>query len=63
MKITKTNSSKLQLTNDGSLSIYFIGTGSAFVKSLFQNNVVVVKGINPAIVGLIGRIRRRISRN
>lgn len=43
MKI-KSHGSKLPLSNDGALSIYFIGTGSAFAKHLFQNNLVIVKG-------------------
>lgn len=36
--------SKLQLTNEGQLSFFFIGTGSAFSKTNFQNNLVVIKG-------------------
>ncbi len=44
MKIIRTHKRKLPLSNSGNLSLYFIGTGSAFVKSLFQNNVIVVKG-------------------
>ena len=35
---------KLPLTSDGELSIYFIGSGSAFTKSMYQNNVLVTKG-------------------
>lgn len=36
--------SKLKLTNDGQLSLFFIGTGSAFSKTNYQNNLVVIKG-------------------
>ena len=36
--------SKLELTNDGRLSLLFLGTGSAFSKENFQTNVLVVKG-------------------
>ncbi|MGI9322148.1 MAG: MBL fold metallo-hydrolase [Pseudomonadales bacterium] len=32
------------LVNDGALSLYFVGTGSAFAKTLNQNNLLVVKG-------------------
>lgn len=32
------------LQNDGDLSLYFIGTGAAFAKSLNQNNLLIVKG-------------------
>lgn len=34
----------LQLTNDGKLSLFFIGTGSAFSKKYFQTNFLIVKG-------------------
>ncbi len=33
-----------KLTNDGDLSLYFVGTGSAFTKTLGPNNLLVVKG-------------------
>ena len=36
--------SALELTNNGRLSVFFIGTGSAFSKRYFQTNVLVVKG-------------------
>ena len=38
------NNSVLELKNSGRLSIFFIGTGSAFSKRYFQTNVLVVKG-------------------
>lgn len=34
----------LQLTNNGQLSLFFVGTGSAFSKTNFQTNLVVIKG-------------------
>jgi len=34
----------LSLTNDGDLSLFFIGTGAAFAKTLNQNNLLIVKG-------------------
>lgn len=34
----------LQLTNDGQLSLFFVGTGSAFTKSNYQNNLLLIKG-------------------
>lgn len=34
----------MQLENQGNLSIFFTGTGAAFVKTLFQNNIMIVKG-------------------
>ena len=38
------NNSVLELKNSGRLSVFFIGTGSAFSKRYFQTNVLVVKG-------------------
>ena len=38
------NESALELTNDGRLSVLFVGTGSAFSKRYFQTNVLIVKG-------------------
>lgn len=32
------------LSNDGDLSLYFVGTGAAFAKTLNQNNLLIVKG-------------------
>lgn len=43
MKIRKLNGT-LELKNDGHLSLFFIGTGSAFSKKHFQNNLLVIKG-------------------
>lgn len=34
----------VSLTNDGDLSLFFIGTGAAFAKTLNQNNLLIVKG-------------------
>lgn len=35
---------KLSLTNNGKLSLFFLGTGSAFTKTNFQTNLLVIKG-------------------
>ena len=35
---------RINLTNDGQLSLFFLGTGSAFSKINFQNNLLVIKG-------------------
>ena len=43
MKLRKFNST-IEFTNDGQLSLFFLGTGGAFSKKYFQNNVLVVKG-------------------
>ena len=43
MKIEKITD-KLSLTNSGELEIIFIGTGTPFTTSLFNNNFIIVKG-------------------
>ncbi|MCR4734573.1 MAG: MBL fold metallo-hydrolase [Treponema sp.] len=40
----KLNDSRLELTNAGQLSLFFIGTGSAFSKINFQTNLMLIKG-------------------
>ena len=51
MMITrKLEDSRLQLTNDGQLSIFFIGTGSAFSKINFQTNLMIIKGQDHILV-------------
>ena len=44
MKISRKPASPVQLTNKGDLSLYFVGCGAAFAKTLNQNNLLVVKG-------------------
>ncbi|MEX2488059.1 MAG: MBL fold metallo-hydrolase [Pseudomonadales bacterium] len=44
MKISKQPNERVRLNNSGDLSLYFVGAGAAFAKSLNQNNVLVVKG-------------------
>ena len=44
MKISKSPVKKVPLATKGELSIYFIGCGSAFAKTLKQNNILVAKG-------------------
>jgi ribonuclease BN (tRNA processing enzyme) len=44
MEIRDLGEDKLSLTNDGRLSVFFVGCGSAFAKTLNQNNVLLVKG-------------------
>ena len=40
----KLEDSRLQLSNNGQLSIFFIGTGSAFSKINYQTNLLLIKG-------------------
>ena len=49
MKIEKLQDS-LELTNDGGLSFFFIGVGSAFSKKHYQNNILIVKGNDHILV-------------
>ena len=41
---TKEFESQIELTNNGNLSIFFLGTGNAFQKSFYQTNLFVTKG-------------------
>ena len=36
--------SKIELKNSGQLSLFFIGTGSAFTKKAYQTNLIIIKG-------------------
>ena len=38
------DAASIALRNDGHLSLYFVGTGAAFSKTLNQNNLLIVKG-------------------
>lgn len=48
--ITKSFNQKIELTNDGDLSVFFVGTGSAFSKSNCQTNLVIVKGNDHLVI-------------
>jgi ribonuclease BN (tRNA processing enzyme) len=50
MKISSNRIKTLKLTNRGPLSLYFVGTGSAFARTLNQNNLLIVKGDNHLLV-------------
>ncbi len=50
MKISSRPRQQVTLTNKGELSLYFIGTGSAFAKTLNQNNLLIVKGDDHLLV-------------
>lgn len=40
----------IELENDGRLSLFFIGTGSAFSKKYFQTNLLIIKGKSHILV-------------
>ena len=44
MKISSRPLKRVSLTNNGELSLYFVGCGSAFAKTLNQNNLLITKG-------------------
>jgi ribonuclease BN (tRNA processing enzyme) len=44
MRISRQPRKQVSLTNRGELDLYFVGCGSAFAKTLNQNNLLVVKG-------------------
>ena len=48
--ITKTFNQKIELTNDGQLSFFFVGTGTAFSKTNFQTNLLIIKGQDHLVV-------------
>lgn len=50
MKISRQPIKRVKLTNSGDLSIYFVGAGSAFAKTLNQNNLLIVKGDDHLLV-------------
>lgn len=41
---TKKWEKQIELTNSGELSLFFVGTGTAFTKSDYQTNLLVIKG-------------------
>lgn len=42
--------SNIELTNDGHLSLFFLGTGNAFTKTSFQTNLLIIKGDQHVLV-------------
>lgn len=50
MRVSSKPIKQLKLTNDGNLEIFFLGTGSAFAKTLNQNNIVITKGDDHLVV-------------
>lgn len=44
MKLRGLDKKPLSLTNDGQLSLFFVGVGSAFSKKHYQTNLLIVKG-------------------
>ena len=62
MRVSKQPLKKLKLTNQGDLCLYFIGTGSAFAKTLNQNNLMVVKGKDHLLIDCGTTCSRALNR-
>lgn len=50
MKKRKPKNNRIELNNDGKLSIFTLGCGSAFAKTLSQNNVLLIKGTTHILI-------------
>lgn len=50
MEIRELKKNKLELSNSGQLSLFWVGVGSAFVKRNYQNNLLIVKGNDHLLV-------------
>lgn len=50
LMILKEFSNQLEFSNDGKLSVFFIGTGNAFQKNFFQANILVIKGSSHVLI-------------
>ena len=50
MKVSSRKLKHVNLTTSGDLSLYFIGCGSAFAKTLNQNNILISKGDDHLLV-------------
>lgn len=48
----RARSKKIKLTSNGNLEISFIGVGSAFATTMYQSNILVVKGENHFMIDL-----------
>ena len=50
MKVTSKPNKNVKLTTKGDLALYFVGTGSAFAKTLNQNNLLITKGSDHVLI-------------
>jgi len=62
MYIHKALPKKLPLSNKGQLGILFVGSGSAFTKKNYQNNVLIVKGDDHIMIDCGTRAPEALSR-
>ncbi|MBT6892505.1 MAG: MBL fold metallo-hydrolase [Pseudomonadales bacterium] len=50
MKISRKPTQPVSLVTKGDLSLYFVGCGSAFARTLYQNNLLITKGRHHLLV-------------
>ena len=50
ISVKKIRKNGLKLNNDGDLSLFFVGSGSAFTKKYYQNNIIIIKGNDHLLV-------------
>ncbi|NBB91482.1 MAG: MBL fold metallo-hydrolase [Spirochaetes bacterium] len=62
MRIRKASLRKLPLTTRGQLGVLFLGTGSAFTKKNYQNNILIVKGDDHVMIDCGTRTPEALSR-
>ena len=62
MRIRKPATRKLPLTNKGQLGILFLGSGSAFTKKNYQNNILIVKGDDHVMIDCGTRTPEALTR-
>src|SRR6056297_1722380 len=62
MRIRKVSHRKLPLTTRGQLGILFLGTGSAFTKKNYQNNILIVKGEDHVMIDCGTRTPEALTR-
>ncbi len=60
MKISRQPAKSIPLTTKGDLSLYFVGCGSAFAKTLNQNNLIVAKGDDHLLIDCGTRCSRAL---
>ncbi len=52
MIVSRTKPNPISLTNDGQLTLTFLGCGSAFAKTLNQTNLLIVKGSDHLLIDM-----------
>ena len=61
MRVRSISKRPLPLRNRGALTVYFLGTGSAFAKRNYQNNIIIVKGDDHLMVDFGTKASRALA--